>query len=144
MQNGLPHVDANFVDFIEFLKYFQCQDSGASLDFYFLCCADSVIDQIFGDTADPVSTHFRFASIRIEHPHSGVGNFGGTDQDQAIGTDSGMPIGDLSSDFGWVGRRLLLEAVNVDVVVSGAMHFGELHLNVHKGGWSIVARISET
>src|SRR5262249_39943145 len=50
-----------------------------------------------------------------------------TDQDQAVGTDAEMAIADRPRQPREVGRRLLGERVDVDVVVANAMHLGESH-----------------
>jgi hypothetical protein len=78
-----------------------------------------------GHTPDAVSTHLRFASIGVEHPHTSIGPIGGQDQDHAITTDSETSVGEFDSESLKVFRERLCEAFDVDVVVPGAVHFGE-------------------
>lgn len=84
--------------------------------------------EIFTDAADTVAAHLGFATVGVEHAHFGVGIFGcigRTNQDEAVGTNPEVPVGEgagkdgeVAEDLGGVGK-----GVDVDVVVAQAMHF---------------------
>jgi hypothetical protein len=52
---------------------------------------------------------------------------GRANQDQPIAPHAEMPVGDASSQFGWIVGAGLRQTINVDIVVSNALHFGESH-----------------
>ena len=88
---------------------------------------DAVVVDVLGDAADAVAAHFGLGAVGVEHPHLGVGAVDGADQDQAVGADAEVAIGDRAGEGRGVGGNRLAEAIDVDVVVAGAVHFGEEH-----------------
>lgn len=80
----------------------------------------------FGDAADSVAAHFGFGAVGVEHSHADVGEVGGEDEDEAVGADAEVAVGDFLGEGGGVGY-FFGEAVDVDVVVADAVHLGETH-----------------
>src|SRR5262245_18299192 len=85
----------------------------------------TVID-ILGQATNAVAAHLRLTPVRVEHAHAEISMGGGQDQDQAIRANTKVPVTDRPRHL----RRmvdLLLEAINIDIVIPYAVHFGEFH-----------------
>ena len=86
-----------------------------------------MVEKIFGHAPDAVSAHFGFAAIGVKHSHSSIRDIAWANQDQPISTDSLVPVGDPNRKFrGRIGDGVI-RAIDVDIVVAGAVHLGELH-----------------
>src|SRR4051812_30445840 len=85
-----------------------------------------MIKRVFRDATNPVAAHFAFRSIDIEHAHAHIGFVGWQDEDQPVGTDPKMPVGDFARDRGRISD-VFDEAVDVNVIVADAVHLGEPH-----------------
>src|ERR1700687_3770623 len=83
------------------------------------------------DASDPVAAHFRLAAVGIEHAHARVRLVGGADEDQPIRTDPEMPIADGPAQSSRIMRHRVAEAIDVDILVADAVHFGETHVSSH-------------
>src|SRR5215813_2188864 len=107
-------------------KELQCEHARQSLDLDGgLLCHPTVID-ILGQAPNAIATHLRFTAVRVEHAHAEISLGGGQDQDQAIRAHTKVPVTDRPRHL----RRmvdLLLEAIDIDIVIPYAMHFGEFH-----------------
>src|SRR5262245_49171752 len=87
-----------------------------------------MIVEVFCHTANAVAAHLRLAAVGVEHTHAGVRLFRRTNQDQAIGADAEMPIADGAAQRSRIARRRSTKAIDVDIVVAAALHFGETHV----------------
>jgi hypothetical protein len=72
------------------------------------------------------AAHLRLAAVSVEHAHAHVGLVRRQDKDEAVAADAEVPIGDLLRNGRRVGDRFF-EAVDVNVVVTEAVHLGETH-----------------
>ena len=102
------------------------EHAGAGLDADDVAGGESVVPDVLGHAAHAVAAHLGLAAVGIEHPHAGVGDFRGADEDQSVRADPEVAVGDLAGDPGGV-VDLLAEEVDVDVVVPQAFHLGEAH-----------------
>src|SRR5207248_6010442 len=91
-----------------------------------------VID-ILGQTTNAIATHLRLAPVSIKHAHTEISPGRGQDQNQAVGADAKMPVADRPCHLSRV-VDLLLEAVDIDIVIPYAVHFGEFHATPSVGG----------
>src|SRR5262245_1063406 len=82
---------------------------------------------VLRDAADAVAAHLPFRTVDIEHAHLGVGDLRRADEDKAVRADAGVPVADGAGEGARVTRLRLPHAIDVDVVVADAVHFGELH-----------------
>ena len=85
----------------------------------------TVID-ILGQATNAVATHLRLTTVCVEHAHAKIGMGRGQDQDQAIRANTKVSVTDRPRHL----RRmvdLLLEAIDIDIVIPYAVHFGEFH-----------------
>jgi len=87
---------------------------------------EGVVVGVLCYAADAVSAHFGLGAVGVEHSHFEVGGLGGQDEDEAVGADAEVSVADLDGGLSGVVDRLG-EAVNVDVIVSRAVHFDETH-----------------
>src|SRR6185436_3765621 len=85
-----------------------------------------VVVDVLADAADAVAAHRSLGAVGVEHDHPEVGLLRGGDQDEAVGADAGVAVADRDRQRRGIGD-LLLEGVDVDVVVAGAVHLGEFH-----------------
>ena len=87
----------------------------------------SVGVQPLGHTADAVAAHLCLAAVRVKnaHPAIGPGGNGGTDADDAIGSHGKMPPGQVPRQRDDVLRHAAFPAVQIDVIVGTALHFGK-------------------
>ena len=88
---------------------------------------DAAVVDVSGDAADAVAAHLGLAAVGVEDPHPRVGFLRWTDQDQPVSPDAEMPIADRSAERRRIARRRSAEAIDVDIVVAAALHFGETH-----------------
>ena len=58
---------------------------------------------------------------------AGIDFLGRANQDQTIGADSEMTVAHCPTQSGRIAGHGAPETIQVDVVVSGALHFGETH-----------------
>jgi hypothetical protein len=86
-----------------------------------------MIVNVLGYTADSIATHLPFAAIRIEHAHASVSPFRGADEDQAIRTNTEVPVANLDRQLIRINFQWLSDAVDVHIIVADAVHLGELH-----------------
>ena len=81
---------------------------------------------VFGHAADAVSAHAALAAVIVEHAHAKIRNLAGQNQNQPIRPAAEV----LPAHPDAQGRRvihLFLEAVDIEIVVSGALHLGKAH-----------------
>lgn len=74
-----------------------------------------------------VATHLGFRAVGVENPHFEIRAVGRTDEDDTISSDSFMAI---AKEDGKCFRifRGAVGTIDVDVIVSDAMHLGETKL----------------
>ena len=73
-----------------------------------------------------ISAHAAFAAVAVEHAHAKIRNLAGQNQNQPIRPAAEV----LPAHPEAQGRRvihLFLEAVDIEIVVSGALHLGKAH-----------------
>ncbi len=93
---------------------------------------DSLVGQtafvnILADTARGVAAHLGLRAIGIEHAHTEIGHLRAHDCNKAIGADAEMNVAHAAREI----RKFmggLHRGVDVNVVVTGAMHLGECYL----------------
>lgn len=130
---GPAHVDGDLRDAAGSVEgVAELEDTGAGLDADGVVAADVGGDLVvvgqFAGAADTVAAHLRLASVGVEHPHAEVGAgrvIGREQEDQPVGADAEMAIGDVPGEFGRVIDPMA-EGVDVDVVISDAVHFVEM------------------
>ena len=83
------------------------------------------IIHIFSYTANAVSAHHGLAAIGIEDAHFEIGGGAGKNANNAIGPCAEMPVGILDCKLLNVFGHVI--AVHVQVIVSQAVHFSEIH-----------------
>src|SRR5206468_5938116 len=128
LQNGLAHVDAHLPRATALDFQFQREHAPAGLDREGGLPHQAVVIHILGDATDAVAAHLGFAAVGVVHAHSGIGLVGRAEEDQAIRTDAAMPVADHPAESSRVVRHRLAEAIHVDVIIAGAVHFGETHV----------------
>jgi len=104
----------------------QGEDAGAGFGGYLLFGHDAMVVGVFGHAADAVAAHLRFGTVGIEHPHPHVSLVRRHDEDETVGADAEVAVG---NPYGHLLRvsDLFSEAVHIDVIVAGTMHLGEFH-----------------
>ena len=125
-QDWLAHVHGCLGDLAGLGLDFDGEDAVAGFHAHGVAAGEIVVEGVFGDAANAVAAHFGFAAVGVEHAHADVGFLGGEDEDQAVGSDAEVAIGDADGEARGIGD-CLGEAVDVDVVVPDALHFRELH-----------------
>src|SRR5947207_2968732 len=86
-----------------------------------------MVINIFGNAAQAVAAHLRLATVGVEHAHAGVGFLRRANQDQTIRPDSEMTVAHCPAQSGRIAGHGVPETIQIDVVVPGALHFGEAH-----------------
>jgi len=124
-QSWLAHIDGDLIDHTLGDFEVQIENTGTGFDFELGFRGDFGIMHELGNTSDPVATHFRFAAVGIEHAHFGIGDRGREDQDDSIATDSEASVGQFNGQPLEIFGEGLREALDVDVVVTSAVHFRE-------------------
>ena len=83
--------------------------------------------QPLGHTADAVAAHLALAAVRIEDAHHGIcpGSLRSADAYDAIGSDGKMPPGQFFGKGCDILRHTAFAAVEIDIIVGTALHFGE-------------------
>jgi hypothetical protein len=83
--------------------------------------------QPLGYAADAVAAHFALAAVRIEDAHHSVcpGCDRCADADDAVRPDGKMPPGQPLRKRGNIRRHTGGAAVQIDIIVGTALHFGE-------------------
>ncbi len=127
LKDRFAHIDANAIDMLVLDFQFEREHAAAGLDLERGDTADVVVIDVLGHAAHSVAAHFAFRSVGVEHSHASVGHRRGADENQAVATYAEMAVGDFASELVGVRRERFFEAIDVNVVVSRAMHFGELH-----------------
>ena len=104
------------------------QHPAGGLDLQRVAAADAVVVDVLGDAADAVAAHLGGRAVGVEHPHLGVGPLrwgrsgsGRRRRRRSGGRTCGGPARECSVGHGFG------EAIDVDVVVAGAVHLGEVH-----------------
>jgi hypothetical protein len=126
-ENWLAHVHSNAIYVASFEHQLELKRSPRRHDVERLATSDALVVYIFGHAADAVAAHLRVRAVGVEHPHLSIGVVGRTDQNQSIAADAKMPIGDRASHCRRVSGNRLSKAIDIDVVVAGAVHLGEFH-----------------
>ena len=89
----------------------------------------SVGVQPLGHTADAVAAHLCLAAVRVKNAHPAVralGGNGGADADDAVRSDGKVAAGELLRKRPTMSSGTpLVPAVEVDVIVGAALHFGK-------------------
>ena len=88
------HVDTDLYGFSVFDRQIQIFDPAFRLygNLCFVC--QTVIVHVFSNTADPVSAHGSFGTVRVVHCHPEIRLVRRADQDQTVGTDAEMTVTD--------------------------------------------------
>ena len=124
---GGTHLDPNLPDLAVIAgEELQGKDAGTGLGRNLLFRHDAVIIGVLGHAADAVAAHLRFGTVGIEHPHPDIRTLRRHDQDQPVGTDPEVAVGEPNGKLLRVSNRLP-EAVDIDIIISRALHFGEFH-----------------
>ena len=124
-QSWLAHIDGDLIDHTLGDLEVQIENTGTGFDFELGFRGDFGIMHELGNTSDSVATHFRFAAVGVEHAHFGIGDRGREDQDDSIATDSEASVGQFNGQALEIFGEGLREALDVDVVVTSAVHFRE-------------------
>ena len=93
-----------------------------------LCCAGRFMHmQPLSHAADAVAAHLRLAAVGVEDAHGAVcaRRFRGADADDAVGTHREVPRRELPGQRNNVLRHAGGPAVQIDIVVGAALHFGK-------------------
>jgi hypothetical protein len=126
VEDRFAHVDGDLLDLAIGEVQGEGEDSAAGFDGHGVVLGEAVVVGVLGDAADAVAAHLALAAIGVEHAHADIGVVGGEDEDEAIGADAGVAVGDEAGDLAGVGESFL-EVVDIDIVVADAVHFGESH-----------------
>jgi tryptophan synthase beta subunit len=86
-----------------------------------------VVVNVFRDASDSIATHFRFRSVGVEHAHLRVCLVGRTDENQTVTADAFMAVRYLSREESRILREGFIKAIDINVVIAGAVHLGEIH-----------------
>ena len=106
---------------------FERENAAAGFDRERRLLRDAMIVNEFRDTTDAVAAHLALAAVGVEHAHAGVGFFRWANEDEPIRADAEMAVADDFRQGDRVFRSGLANAIDIDVVVAGALHFGEAH-----------------
>lgn len=85
----------------------------------------SVVINIFAYAARGIATHLSFRAVGVEHTHPEVGNIGGEDKDDTIASNAEMAVAHSASEGGDIVRNRGRQAVDINIIVACALHFGE-------------------
>ena len=92
---------------------------------------DAPFNGVFGEAADAVAAHCALGAVGVEHPHFEVGDVGVHNQDEAVAAHAEVAVADGAGEGAPVARRHCA-GVHIDIVVAGAVHFGEFHRRGHR------------
>ena len=126
-ENRFPHVDPHAIGATVDDLELEGQDAATGLDLQFRLAGDAVVVDVLGHAADAIAAHFGFTPVGIEHPHAGIGDLGGADDNQPIGADACVAVTEGDGEGGEIGGECLGEGVDVDIVVSRTVHLGKPH-----------------
>src|SRR5437879_4537066 len=84
----------------------------------------SMCMRVLRDTADAVAAHLRLAAVGVEHAHPHVAPLRGADENQTVRADAEVPVANRAAQRSRIARRRMTDAIDVDVVVADAVHFG--------------------
>ena len=87
---------------------------------------EAVIVNVLGHAADTVSAHCVGAAVSVVELHERISLICWKNEDQAVSTNALVPVGDDRREFFGV-IDFLLEAVDVNVIITAAVHLSELH-----------------
>src|SRR5437016_5986522 len=86
-----------------------------------------MVVNVLGDAANPVAAHLAVRPIGVIHPHFGVAALGRTDQNEPVPAHTEPPIRYPPRQLRNIAGKGLRKAIDIDVVVAGALHLGESH-----------------
>ena len=115
------------VDFAVRDRQTQFEDAAGRFDSQRFFFGDAVVVDVFRHATNAVAAHLGLAAVGVEHPHAGVGDRGGMNQDQPVGADAFVPIADGDRQPRQIGGEEFLEGVDIDIVIARTVHFGESH-----------------
>ena len=72
---------------------FERQHAATGLDPHGVPPRQAVVERVLGHAAHAVAAHFGFAAVGIEHAHPHVRTLGGQDEDQPVGPDAEVAVG---------------------------------------------------
>jgi hypothetical protein len=93
----------------------------------------AILKHELAETANAVSAHLRFGTVRVEHAHSKISRRGGQNQKDAIRADAEMAIAHAAGEIGPV-MIANLGGNEHDKVIAEAMHLGETHFTLLASG----------
>ena len=140
-QNRLSHVHGHFDYLIVGIsRHMEQFRAGKCVDGQFFFRRDPIIVEILAHAANAVATHFSFRTVIVEDAHRKVTAFVLPDEYNAVAADAFVPIAPSYGKFFGVGYWEA-HGVNVNVIVSGAMHFCKFYSLSHFYGNTIFVRL---
>ncbi len=101
---------------------------GIGLDAQGVFAREPMLPGVLADAADAVAAHLPAAAVGVVHLHAHGGHRRGLNEDEAVRADPLAPRAHFARQRRRVGN-LQGEAVDVHVVVTGAVHLGERDLH---------------
>ena len=123
---GLPHVHLHLSDAGGAGEEPEGTQAGVGVHLEAGAAGEPLVVHILAQAADAVAAHLSPRAIGVVHLHGKVPPPAGADADQAIRPHTKVAVGEPDRQPGGVGGTAG-EAVEVDVVVSQPLHFGEAH-----------------
>ena len=126
-EDGVAHVHGDGHSLAVFLVDAAGLYAAEGFDAQLLLVGDAVVKDVLCHAADAVAAHFALAAVQVEHAHFGIGHLRGADENHPVAPNALVPVGEADSQSRRV-LHLLLKAVDVDVVVAAAVHFGKAQI----------------
>ncbi len=122
---SLAHINSSAVD----LAIMSCKAyfhyARKSFNCHIVLVNNTVVTHKLGNASDTVTAHFSFRAVKVEHSHLCVCYFGRADKYNSVAADTEMSVRKIDSKTLRV-VDLLVKAVEVYIIVSAALHLGEL------------------
>src|SRR5438132_10867692 len=125
-QPRLTHLHPNLVDHPMAGKELQFEHARQGLDLDGGLLRHATVIDILRQATNAVAAHLRLTADRVKYAHAEIGMGRGQDQDQAISANTKVPVTDRPCHLRRMVDRLL-EAIDIDIVIPYAVHFGEFH-----------------
>ena len=135
-KNWLSHVDFDIAHFsIAANPPLHFKNAASCFYSQRIFITNPAVNNKFRDASNSIAAHLRFASVGIKNAHACMGfrlNTWRANQNQTISADCSMPITDSARKR----RRIddiFSNRINIDVVITNAMHLGKAHLFISPG-----------
>ena len=126
VEHGLAHIHAHRDNLAALHIQQKRFDARKRLQRHGSLARHAAVVDVFANAARRVAAHRALRAVRVEHDHPEIGDVAGRDDDQAVRADAEMAVAQGPGQRRKI-LRMLLKAVDINVVVAKPVHLAELH-----------------